>query len=206
MDIFRVFLYVKFWNLSKIISYESRGLPLYPCLPSPLPLASIMVIYITILAFRSLRPYSVCPSLSVVRPIPLSSFITFRVLDAQSDCCWVRRIELRILDFKTTWSEFQKASPTVAERGEAELRILDFKTTWSEFQKASQTAAEQGKAKLPILNSKTTWSEFKKPIRPLLSEAKPSYVYSILKPHGQSSKSKFDRCWARRSRAAYTRF
>ena len=26
------------------------------------------------------------------------------------------------------------------------------------------------------------------PVRPLLSEAKPSYVYSILKPHGQSSK------------------
>ena len=44
--------------------------------------------------------------------------------------------ELRILDFKTTWSEFQKASSTAAERDEAELRILDFKTTWSEFQKA----------------------------------------------------------------------
>ena len=27
-------------------------------------------------------------------------------------------------------------------RGEAEVRILDFKTTWSEFQKASQTAIE----------------------------------------------------------------
>ena len=37
-----------------------------------------------------------------------------------------------MLDFKTTWSEFQKASPTVAERIEAKLRILDFKTTWSE--------------------------------------------------------------------------
>ena len=42
--------------------------------------------------------------------------------------------ELHILDFKTTWSEFQKASQTAAERGEAELRILDFKTTWSDFQ------------------------------------------------------------------------
>ena len=64
--------------------------------------------------------------------------------------------ELRILDFKTTWSEFQKPSQTTAERGEAELRILDFKTTWSEFQKASQTAAERGKAKLRILDFKTT--------------------------------------------------
>ena len=39
-------------------------------------------------------------------------------------------------------SEFQKPSQTAAERGVAELRILDFKTTWSEFQKASLTAAE----------------------------------------------------------------
>ena len=44
--------------------------------------------------------------------------------------------ELRILDFKTTWSDLQKASKTTAERGKAEVRILDFKTTWSEFQKA----------------------------------------------------------------------
>ena len=32
-------------------------------------------------------------------------------------------------------SEFQKPSQTTTERGEAELRILDFKTTLSEFQK-----------------------------------------------------------------------
>ena len=56
-------------------------------------------------------------------------------------------------------SEFQKPSQTATERGEAELRILDFKTTWSEFQKASQTAAERGEAELRILNFKTTWSE-----------------------------------------------
>ena len=49
---------------------------------------------------------------------------------------------------------------TAAERGEAELRIFNFKTTWSEFQKPSQTAP---------------------------AEAKPRCVYSILKPHGQSS-------------------
>ena len=55
----------------------------------------------------------------------------------------------------------------------------------SEFKKPNQTAAERGEAKLCILNSKTTWSEFQKPIRLLLSKAKPSYVYSISKPHGQ---------------------
>ena len=50
------------------------------------------------------------------------------------------------------------ASLTAAERGEAKLRILDFKITWSEFQKTSQTAAERGEAELRILNFKTTWS------------------------------------------------
>ena len=54
-------------------------------------------------------------------------------------------------------------SQTAAERGEAELRILDFKTTWSEFQKPSQTASEQGKAELRIFDFKTTQSEFQKP-------------------------------------------
>ena len=54
---------------------------------------------------------------------------------------------------------------------------------------ANQTAAERGEAELRILNSKTTWSEFQRPVRALLSEAKPSYVYSISKPHGQNSYS-----------------
>ena len=49
-------------------------------------------------------------------------------------------------------------SQTAAEQGEAELSILDFKSTWSEFQKSIQTAAERGKAKLHILDFKTTWS------------------------------------------------
>ena len=52
-----------------------------------------------------------------------------------------------------------EAGQTAAKGGKAELRILDFKTTWSEFQKPSQTAAERGEAELRILNLKTTWSE-----------------------------------------------
>ena len=55
------------------------------------------------------------------------------------------------------------ASQAVTEQGEAELRIFDFKTTWSEFQKPSQTATERGEAELRILDFKTTWSEFQKP-------------------------------------------
>ena len=52
-----------------------------------------------------------------------------------------------VLNFKNTWSEFQKPSQTAATQGEAELRILDFKTTWPEFQRSSQTAATRGEAK-----------------------------------------------------------
>ena len=42
-------------------------------------------------------------------------------------------------------------SQTAAERGEAELRIVNFKTTWSELQKLSQTAAKRGEAELRII-------------------------------------------------------
>ena len=49
-------------------------------------------------------------------------------------------------------------SQTAAEQGIAKLRILDFKNTWSMFQKTSQAAAEQGVAELRILDFKTTWS------------------------------------------------
>ena len=68
-----------------------------------------------------------------------------RVSDAESDCSCRGEAEVRILNFRTTWTEFRKSSQTAAERGEAELRILNFKTTWSDFQKPSQTATEQGK-------------------------------------------------------------
>ena len=84
-----------------------------------------------------------------------ASWVTLRL---QWDRCCQGEAEVRITDFKTIWSEFQKLSQTATERGEAKLRILDFKTTWSEFQKASQTAAEQGEAQLRILNFKTPWS------------------------------------------------
>ena len=60
-------------------------------------------------------------------------------------------------------SYFQRPSQTAAEWGVAELRILDFKTTWSEFQQPSQIAAEWGEAELLILDFETTWSEFQIP-------------------------------------------
>ena len=48
-----------------------------------LSLGGFVSIYITISTFTSVRPNGVRPS----RPVPLPSFIIFRVLDAQSDCC-----------------------------------------------------------------------------------------------------------------------
>ena len=39
-------------------------------------------------------------------------------------------------------------------RGKAKVRILDFKTIWSEFQKPSQTAAMRGEAELHTYNLK----------------------------------------------------
>ena len=83
-------------------------------------------------------------------------------------------------------SEFQKPSQTAAERGEAELRILDFKTTWSEFQKQVWPLLGEAKPSCVYSILKPHGQSFRRPVRPLLSEAKPSYVYSILKPHGQS--------------------
>ena len=50
-------------------------------------------------------------------------------LRPQSDRCRRGKAEVLILDFKTIWSDFQKASQTATKRSNAELRILDFKTT-----------------------------------------------------------------------------
>ena len=49
-----------------------------------------------------------------------SSWVT---LQPQSDRCRQCEAEVRILDFRTTWSEFQKPYQTTAVGGEAKLRI-----------------------------------------------------------------------------------
>ena len=76
------------------------------------------------------------------------------MLRLQSDQCCQGKAKVRIIDFKNTCSEFQKANQTATKRGEAKLRILNFKTTWSEFQKPSQTAVGRGEAELRIYNLK----------------------------------------------------
>ena len=43
-----------------------------------------------------------------------------------------------------------------SRQGKAKVRVFNFKTTRSEFQKASQTATEQGKAKVCTLNVENT--------------------------------------------------
>ena len=45
-------------------------------------------------------------------------------------------------------------SGSPSEKGKAEVRVPDFKTTWSEFQKPCQIAARRGKAELWIYNLK----------------------------------------------------
>ena len=47
--------------------------------------------------------------------------------DPSGDCCRRGKAEVRIFDFKTTRSEFQKASLTGTERSKAELRIYNLK-------------------------------------------------------------------------------
>ena len=70
-------------------------------------------------------------------------------------------------------------SQTAAEQGVAKLCILDFKTTWSEFQKTSQTATQQGKAKLRLLNLKPHGQNSKSAVRLLSCKAKLSYIHSL---------------------------
>ena len=105
-------------------------------------IALFKVIYITISTYTAVCPYGVG-----VRQRPVTSHFQFlsctEFLKASQTAAEQGEAKLRILDFKTTWSENQKPSQTAAKRGEAELRILDFKTTWSEFQKPSQTAAKR---------------------------------------------------------------
>ena len=91
--------------------------------------------------------------LTCVKNEKYAPWVTIR---PKQDCCGRGEAEVRIIDFKTTWSEFQMPSQTSTEHGEAELCIFYFKNTCSEFQKASQTATKGGKAKLYILNLKTT--------------------------------------------------
>ena len=47
-------------------------------------------------------------------------FVTHR---PQSDHCHQGKAKIHRFDFKTIWSEFQMASQTTTEQGEAELRM-----------------------------------------------------------------------------------
>ena len=128
-----------------------------------------------------------------------ASWVTLR---PQSDRCCRGEAEVRILDFKTTWSEFQKPYQTAAVRGEAELRIYNLKKT-SPTQSRSQavvcvsTPRMYPRSRVRVSKglsdcccarrSRATYTQFwNHLVRLLLSEAKLSQVYSILKPHGQN--------------------
>ena len=77
-------------------------------------------------------------------------------------------------------------------QGKAEVRIIKFKTTWSEFQMPSQTAPTEAKPSCVYSNLKPLGQSFKRPVRLLPCEAKPSYTCKILKktsPHQSRSQA-----------------
>ena len=61
-------------------------------------------------------------------------------LRPQSDHCCQGKAEVRIFNFKTTWSEFQKASHTATEQCEAELCILEFKPRGQSSRNSAEVA------------------------------------------------------------------
>ena len=100
---------------------------------------NIETIYITISTFTSVCPYGVRRR----RRRHVTShfrFLSCSGFQKPSQTASERsEAELRILDFKTTWSEFQMPSQTAP----AEVRILDFKTTWSEFHHLPRVSPKQ---------------------------------------------------------------
>ena len=78
-----------------------------------------------------------------------------------------------------------------SRQGEAEVRILDFKTTWSEFKMLIRLLLSKAKPSYVYSILKPHGHSSRSPVRVLLGEAKPSCVSLILKPHGQNSKSPF---------------
>ena len=72
--------------------------------------------------------------------------------------------------------------------------------------RAQLDCCRRGKAEVCIIKFKTIWSEFQRPSQTAPTEAKPRCVYSILKPHGQSSRGHVRLLSPRRSRGKYTQF
>ena len=84
------------------------------------------------LSFRPCVRASVCPCVRKLTSIPaevLQKVTNKNCLVCVKSKTYASRVTLRPL-----WDRYR--------RGKAEVRTLDFKTTWSEFQKASQTATE----------------------------------------------------------------
>ena len=76
-------------------------------------------------------------------------------------------------------------------------------TLWELLGKSVHSSVSVAKAKLDF---KTTWLEFQMPSQTASTVAKPRCVYSILKPHGQSSRYQVRLPPPRRSRGTYTQF
>ena len=130
------------------------------------------------LSFRLLLRPSV--RASVRTPAPIPAVVSENVTNKSCLIC--------VMSEKYAFWVTLRPQSDRCRQGEAEVRILNFKNTWSEFQMPSQTAPAEAKPRYVYSILKPHGQSFRRQVRPLLREAKPSYVYSILKPHGLSSK------------------
>ena len=80
---------------------------------------------------------SVHPSvrLSVRKLISIPASVSQNVTDKSCLVCVKSKKYASWVTLRPQWDR--------CRQGEAEVRILDFKTTWSKFQKANQTATEE---------------------------------------------------------------
>ena len=67
-------------------------------------------------------------------------------------------------------------------RGKAEVRIIDFKTTWSEFKKQSQTAAPEAMLRNVYFILKPHGQSFRRQVRLLLSQSRSQAVVCVSTP------------------------
>ena len=109
------------------------------------------------------------------------------ILTPQSDRCCPGGAEVRILDFTTTWSEFQIPSQTTF--AEAKLRYICsiLKSYGQSSRSPVKLLPRKAKPNYVYSISNPHGQSFKRPVRLLLCESKLSYIYSILKPPGQTA-------------------
>ena len=99
-------------------------------------------IYITISTFKSVCP-SACLSVGKTYEFPIPAVASQNVTNKSCFVCVMSEKYASWVTLRTQWDRCQ--------RGEAEVRIINLKTTWSEFQMPSQTAPAEAKPRCVYL-------------------------------------------------------